>query len=85
MAQDERRAIFEERSGHIAKSMPYLPAIGRRLHHRPRPWRAVRLPHLVRVRAAARRASEELLAELRASEEWRPVEREVDIRLVRAS
>src|ERR1700738_1025094 len=33
MAQDERRAIFEERSGHIAKSMPYLPAIARRLHH----------------------------------------------------
>ena len=33
MAQDERRAIFEKRSGHIAKSMSYLPAIARRLHH----------------------------------------------------
>jgi hypothetical protein len=30
-------------------------------------------------------AFEELVAELRASEEWRYVEREVDIRLVRAS
>ena len=33
LAQDERRAIFEERSHHIAASRPYLPAIARRLHH----------------------------------------------------
>src|SRR5579859_823192 len=33
LPQDERRAIFEERSHHIAASLPYLPNIARRLHH----------------------------------------------------
>ena len=33
MAQDERRAVFEDRSRHIALSMKYLPAVARRLHH----------------------------------------------------
>jgi hypothetical protein len=33
LGQDERRAIFEESSGHIARSMKHLPAIARRLHH----------------------------------------------------
>lgn len=33
LAQDERRALFEERSGHLSMSMGYLPAVARRLHH----------------------------------------------------
>src|SRR5262249_28207794 len=33
LAQDERRAIFEERSRHIASGLAYLPRIARRLHH----------------------------------------------------
>jgi hypothetical protein len=33
LPQDERRAIFEERSRHIADSMKYLPRIARRLYH----------------------------------------------------
>src|SRR5262245_50038365 len=33
MAQDERRAVLEERSGHIATGMRFLPAVARRLHH----------------------------------------------------
>src|SRR5215472_18060461 len=33
LAQDERRAIFEEQSHHIAIGLEYLPAIARRLHH----------------------------------------------------
>src|SRR5207244_4127762 len=33
LPQDERRAIFEERSHHIARSLTYLPQIARRLHH----------------------------------------------------
>jgi hypothetical protein len=32
LAQDERRAIFEERSHHIAIGLEYLPAVSRRLH-----------------------------------------------------
>lgn len=33
LPQDERRAILEERSRHIATSLQYLPAVARRLHH----------------------------------------------------
>ena len=33
MTQDERRAILEERSAHIAIGMRYLPAIAHKLHH----------------------------------------------------
>lgn len=33
LAQDDRRAIFEETSQHTAIGMEYLPAIARRLHH----------------------------------------------------
>jgi len=33
LAQDERRAIFEERSHHISIVLKYLPAIARGLHH----------------------------------------------------
>jgi hypothetical protein len=33
LAQDERRALFEEQSQHIAIGMEYLPPIARRLHH----------------------------------------------------
>jgi hypothetical protein len=33
LAQDERRAIFEEQSRHIAIGLEYLPAVARRLHH----------------------------------------------------
>src|SRR6059036_2666583 len=33
LAQDERRALIEERSHHIAIGLEYLPAIARRLYH----------------------------------------------------
>jgi hypothetical protein len=33
LPQDERRAIFEERSHHIATGLRYLPAVARRLRH----------------------------------------------------
>jgi hypothetical protein len=33
LPHDERRAIFEERSRHMATGLEYLPAAARRLHH----------------------------------------------------
>jgi hypothetical protein len=33
LAQDERRALFEEQSRHIAIGMEVLPAVARRLYH----------------------------------------------------
>lgn len=33
LTQDERRAVIEDRSAHIATGLEYLPAVARRLHH----------------------------------------------------
>jgi chlorite dismutase len=83
LAQDERRAIFEERSGHIAKSLSHLPAIARRLHHARDLGEPFDFLTWFEYAPQHAEAFEELVAELRASEEWRYVEREVDIRLCR--
>ncbi len=85
LAQDERRTIFEERSGHIAKSLRYLPAIARRLHHARDLGEPFDFLTWFEYAPDHADAFDGLLAELRASEEWRYVEREVDIRLVRNS
>jgi hypothetical protein len=41
LPQDERRAIFAERSRHIATGLRYLPAVARRLYHWVRSRRTV--------------------------------------------
>lgn len=83
LAQDERRAIFEDRSHHIATGLAYLPRIARRLHHA----RELGEPFdfLTWFEYAPEHASafEELVGVLRATEEWRYVTRELDIRLHR--
>ena len=83
LAQDERRAIFEERSGHIAIGRDYLPAVARRLHH----CRGLGGPFdfltWFEYAADAEPACDAMLARLRETEEWCYVEREVDIRLTR--
>lgn len=85
LTQDERRSIFEEQSRHMRIGMDYLPAIARRLHH----CRDLAEPEAFdfvtwfEYRPADEAAFEALLAALRASVEWRYVEHEVDIRLVR--
>lgn len=88
LAQDERRAIYEERSRHTSIGLEYLPAIARRLHHcrdlafsgEPEPFGFLTWFEFAPEHEAA---FNELLARLRASEEWDYVEREVDVRLVR--
>jgi len=83
LAQDERRAIFEERSQHIAATLRYLPAIARRLHHARElgePFDFITWFELAPVDVPR---FDELVGLLRATEEWRYVEREVDLRLMR--
>ena len=84
LAQDERRAIFEDRSHHTALGLQYLPAVARQLYH----CRDLGQPFdfLTWFEYAPEHASafEELVAALRATAEWTYVEREVDIRLERA-
>jgi chlorite dismutase len=85
LSQDERRRIFEERSRHIETGMRYLPAVARRLHHcrdlgTPEPF-----DFLTWFEYAPADVGnfDRLLRELRDSEEWAFVEREVEIRLAR--
>jgi len=83
LPQDERRAIFEERSHHIADSLPYLPRVARRLYHARdlgEPFDFLTWFEFAPEHAGA---FEELVALLRSREEWRYVEREVDIRVSR--
>lgn len=87
LTQDERRAIFEERSRHNAIGVKYLPGVARRLHHcrdlgETEPFDFLTLFDYAKEDA---QAFDELVAALRATEEWRYVEREVDIRLIRAT
>jgi hypothetical protein len=85
LSQDERRAIFEERSAHIAVGRRALPAVARRLHH----CRDLEIPGEFDFLTWFDFAPEDepifddLLAALRATEEWRYVSREVEIRLTR--
>lgn len=85
LTQDERRAIFEEKSKHVAVGLKYLPAVARRLHHcrdlgEVEPFDFLTLFDYAKDDASA---FDEMLAVMRASEEWKYVDREVDIRLVR--
>ena len=77
LPQDERRALFETRSRHIAIGADYLPAIARRLYH------CRDLGGWFEFKEADTPAFEDLLARLRATEEWRYVDREVELRLRR--
>jgi chlorite dismutase len=83
LTQEERRAIFEDKSHHIAGSLKYLPQIARQLYH----CRDLAEPFdfLTWFEYAPAHASlfEELVAMLRSTEEWTFVEREVDVRVVR--
>ncbi len=83
LAQDERRAIYEERSRHTTIGMEYMPRIARRLHH----CRDLGGPFdfLTWFEFAPEHAPafDELVGRLRATEEWSYVDWEVDLRLTR--
>jgi chlorite dismutase len=85
LAQDERRRIFEESSKHVATGLRYLPAVARRLHHCRDLGESEPFDFLTwfEYGPSDSPAFDELVAELRASEEWRYVDREIDIRVVR--
>lgn len=84
LAQDERRAIIEEQSRHIAIGHDYLPAVSRRLYHARELGQPFDFLTWFEYAPAHADAFEELVARLRQSAEWRFVEREVDIRLTRS-
>ena len=81
LTQAERRSIFEDKSRHITSTLKYLPAIARQLYH----CRDLGEPFdfLTWFEYAPEHAAvfEDLVGELRATEEWTYVEREVDVRV----
>lgn len=84
LTQDERRQIFEEQSHHTQIGLEYLPTIARRLHHcrdlaEPEPFDFLTWFEFAKKDTAE---FDQLLARLRSSEEWKYVEREVEIRVV---
>lgn len=84
MAQDERRAILEERSAHITTGRRYLPAIARRLYHSRDLGEPFDFVTWFEYAPDDTELFEDLASQLRRTEEWRYVEREVDIRLERS-
>ncbi len=85
LAQDERRTIFEDSSKHVATGLRFLPAVARRLYHCRDLGENEPFDFLTWFEYGPSDSPtfDELVAELRASEEWRYVDREIDIRVVR--
>jgi hypothetical protein len=81
LAQDERRAILEERSRHIGIGLEYLPAVARRLHHSRELGEPFDFLTWFEYAPEHSAAFEELVNRLRETVEWQYVDREVDIRL----
>ncbi|MEA5466695.1 chlorite dismutase family protein [Leptothoe sp. PORK10 BA2] len=83
MAQDERRAIFEEESHHTAVGLEYLPGVARRLLHCRDLGEQFDFLTWFEFAPEHTEAFDELLVRMRASKEWDYVEREVEVRLER--
>jgi len=74
---------FEGRSRHIADTLAWLPRIARRLHHAESSASPFDFLTWFEFAPEHEAAFDELLVMLRAREEWRYVEREVELRLSR--
>ena len=83
LAQDERRDILESRSRHIETGLRFLPAIARRLAHGRDLGEQFDFVTWFEYAPCNAVAFDELVQGLRSTEEWRYIEREVDLRLVR--
>jgi len=85
LTQAERQSVFEEQSRHAKIGLQYFPTLARRLHHCRDLSENEPFDFLTwfEYAPADEAAFNKLVAELRATVEWKYVEREVDIRLVR--
>ena len=83
LAQDERRAIFDESSHHTQIGMDYLPAIARKLYHARDLDEAFDFLTWFEFAPEHEGSFDRLLERLRSTVEWKYVEREVEVRLLR--
>lgn len=82
MAQDERRAVLEDKSRHIAIGSDYLSVVSRQLVHcRDQVGAQFDFLTWFEFKPEDESRFDELLAKLRATPEWGFVEREVELRL----
>ncbi|MEI6641770.1 MAG: chlorite dismutase family protein [Novosphingobium sp.] len=83
LAQDERIGVFR-RAKHHSIGLPYVRPVARALYHSRDLGEPFDFLTWFEYAPEDESAFDRLLVELRASEEWGYVEREVDIRLTRA-
>jgi len=85
LTQEQRQNVFEAQSQHAQIGLQYFPTLARRLHHCRDLSENEPFDFLTWFEYAPddEAAFNTLLAGLRATAEWKYVEREVDIRLVR--
>jgi len=83
LAQDERRAIFEEKSHHTAVGLEYLPGVARKLFHCRDLGEPFDFLTWFEFAPEHTQAFDELLSRMRDSKEWEFIEREVEVRLKR--
>lgn len=85
LPQAERQRIFEDQSRHAQLGLQHFPALARRLHHCRDLSEHEPFDFLTWFEYAPGDEARfnELLAALRVTEEWKYVEREADIRLMR--
>jgi len=76
LAQDERRAIFEDQSHHTAIGMDYLPTIARQLFHARDLGEPFDFLTWFEYAPGHADCFEDLVVRLRATAEWRFVDRE---------
>lgn len=84
MAQDERRAIYEQGS-HLPIGLDYLPAVARKLYHSRDHGEPFDFLTWFEFAPDQESAFDHMLVRLRACAEWEFVDREVDIRLSRVA
>jgi chlorite dismutase len=83
LTQEVRRNIFEKESHHIAEGVKYLPSVARQLYHSRDIGEPLDFLTWFEYAPQHSEEFEELVRTLRQTEEWRHVDREIDIRLMR--
>ncbi|OYY69999.1 chlorite dismutase family protein [Sphingomonas sp. 28-63-12] len=83
MAQDDRRAVYV-RGSHLPIGMDYLPGVARKLYHSRDLGEDFDFLTWFEFAPDQEAAFDQMLARLRGCAEWAYVDREVDIRLIRA-
>ena len=86
MAQDERRAVLEDKSRHIAIGSDYLSVVSRQLVHcRDQAGAEFDFLTWFEFKPEDEGRFDELLMKLRVTPEWGFIEREVELRLEKVS